>query len=447
LGEHPTLAELQKFLRGDLSMLEARTVVRHLLHGCKSCGETLLSLRVIKAKRLRSLRPRLDSAYDAGIEKALAAARDYRQHATRTSSKIQEALAVFKEKGLSGYLEDPQRFDKFISYEALLEGTQELRHEDPQKMVVLATLAAHIAGQFDPEEHGEQRVADLRCRALVELSNAHRVSDQLEEAHQTLGEAAEYYIQGTEDELLGARLFDVMASLHADSREFDIACEALDTVHAVYCKYGDFHLAGRALISKGLYTGYRGQAQEAIKMMQDGLALIDRDRDSALVFAAAHNLAYLLSECGKFREARQLIWQNRRYYEESAGKVNLLNLRALEGRINVGLDELERAEQAFSEVKQGFESANLPYKAALASLELAMVWIHQGRTAEARTLVLDTAQVFIDLKIHREALAAVLLLRSMFETRVATGLLLKKFIKFMKRAEFDSNSSFNPLAP
>src|SRR5258708_37390544 len=37
MSEHPTAAELEGLVRGDLTRDQARPVVRHLLRGCESC--------------------------------------------------------------------------------------------------------------------------------------------------------------------------------------------------------------------------------------------------------------------------------------------------------------------------------------------------------------------------------------------------------------------------
>ena len=79
-----------------------------------------------------------------------------------------------------------------------------------------------------------------------------------------------------------------------------------------------------------------------------------------------------------------------------------LKLRWLEGHIHVGLQDLDLAEQALREVRQGFEEAGLGYKAALAGLELGSVWLQQGSFADAEEIVLECADVFLCLGIRRE---------------------------------------------
>jgi tetratricopeptide (TPR) repeat protein len=270
---------------------------------------------------------------------------------------------------------------------------------------------------------------------LLELANAHRVADCLDDAERALGEALHAFDQGTRGDLLQARLGDVRASLLADRRLFEEASQALDTVHAIYCRRGDGHLAGRALISKGIYVGYAGAPEEAIRLLREGLSLIDADRDAALVYGALHNQAHFLLTCGRLREARALLWRSPLSPESVGGRVNLLKIQWLAAQVDADLGDLRRAEEGFRDVKQGFEEAGLYYKAALVSLEMATVCLRQGRQDEARALVVEALGVFTVLRIQREALGSLLLLDRAFEERAATGAMVEAVIELLKSAE------------
>lgn len=445
MSSHPSAAELQEFLRGGLSTRQSRSVVLHLLRGCENCREAVAPhMQALLGERDGEvqLSSELDAAYEMALDRAYSTALERTSRGRRWSPEVEEALALFRVQAKGEAREPLPVAGGLEEYEGLLERAQEVRHTDPKQMVELARQAVLSAGRLDPERYGPELVANLRCRAEVELGNACRVADRLDEAERSLERAASYYLQGTGDPHLGARLFDVQASLDADRRRFDVACEALDAVHSFYTSRGDQHLAGRTLISKGLYTGYSGDAEEALRLLERGLSLVDAQRDPALAAAAVHNQVRFLADCGRFREARKLLWQHREHLQQVSSWVNQIKLRWIEGQINAGLGELDRAEEALLKVKDGFLKADLPYKAALVSLELAMVLLRQGRADEARDLGLEAAEVFTALKIHREGLAAVLLLRKAFETRVATTSLLERVIRFMTRAEHDPNVSF-----
>lgn len=446
MNDHPTLVELEGFLRGDLPVRDSRSVVIHLLDGCNRCREVVspyMGALFGDDPAEVELSAELNAAYDTAIDRAFSAARE-RLRQRRESSRLQEALSLFKAKTITGSTAaaTAPASPELADFEELLERGQQARHDDPRQMVGLAQQALLVAEHLSAERLGPHQVADLRCRALTELGNAWRVSDRLDEAEKTLMHAASLYLQGTGEPRLGARLFDVQASLDADRRRFEAAGEELDAVYAFHRRQGDDHLAGRALISKGMYAGYGGRTEEAIRLLRRGLARIDAERDPGLAAAALHNQARLLVDAGRFREARTLVWRDRQRIEQAGGRVRQLKLRWLEGQIHAGLGELDQAEQALREVKEGFHQADLHYKEALTSLEMATVLLQQGRADEARGLVLEAAEVFNALKVHREALAAVLLLRKAFETQAATAALLHRVVHFLTRAEHDPSISF-----
>lgn len=61
---------------------------------------------------------------------------------------------------------------------------------------------------------------------------------------------------------------------------------------------------------------------------------------------------------------------------------------------------------ALEQVRGEFSARQLPYEAALASLELALLWLQAGRLAEVRELARGMSWIFTAKKIQREALAA-----------------------------------------
>jgi tetratricopeptide (TPR) repeat protein len=163
--------------------------------------------------------------------------------------------------------------------------------------------------------------------------------------------------------------------------------------------------------------------------------MIDAGREPRLALTVVHNIAFFLVTCGRFREARTLVWQNLARYDEHGGKLDRVKLHGLRGLICAGLGELDRAEEYLLAARQGFEETGVRYHAAIAGLDLAVVWLRQGRRREARDLVLECVRVFLELRIHREALAAVLVLQRAFEKDLEADALLDKARDFLRRIE------------
>lgn len=445
MDDHPTPAELEGFVWNQLSAERFRAVAAHLARGCEECqavtgrafGAFLGKVEPPEAPMTAAK----EVEYDAALDRAFAAA--LRKKRKVFEDRKREALALLADPTLETLPEVPKHLRGLPLFEALLERSWSLRHDDPDQMVQLASWALLLAERLPTWPPGDPHVMDCRCRAWIELGNAHRVADNLDEADHALGWAAQMFIQGTQDEALAARMFDVQASLYGSQRLFDLAAAALEVVLRIHQRRGDDHLTGRAFVSKGIYAGYQGRAEEAVRLITEGLPLLDAVRDPQLVFAATHNKARFLMDCGRYREARIELFP---LYKlgGSGGRVNELKVRWLEGQIHAGLDRLDLAERNLRDVHQGFEAMGLGYKAALAGLELGAVLLRLGRMDEACEEVLEAAGVFLAIGIGREAGASLLLLRTACESKVADPILLDEVIHRLRGLE---GSPKNPEPP
>ncbi len=439
---HPTPAELEGLVLGGISAERRRAVISHLIHGCKECNERLSPYFYgLFGLENRTQAPPLPAEdYDQALDRAFAFVRQLSQNLPPLKTpeqKKQEVLTLLASGGLEALQDLPLYLQGLPVYEALLERSWSLRHENPDQMVQLAHCAVLMGDRLNEQEYGQKKSADLRCRAWVELANAYRVADQLDQADAALSQATELFLQGTREDLLGARFFDVLASQYVARRQFDPACNALDLVRLIYLRHGDEHLAGRALIMKGIFTGYRGDAEEAISLLQCGLSSVNEQSDPGLVFSATQSQARFLVDCGRFEDARSALQDLRARRLDIGGRVNELKVRWLEGQISVGLGELDDAEHALVEVKQGFGETGLTYKAALAGLELGAVWLRKKRADDAARVVLESTDVFLSLQIQREFLASVLMLRKAVEMKYLNLTLLRQVIDFLYKPERD----------
>lgn len=440
MDEHPTPAELEGFVWNQLTSERISAVVSHLIRGCVECRTGVARFFCALAGPSEPpevvLTPDEDAAYDAAFERAVAVA--LRKERDLFEDRKREALSLIFDADPESLPVIPAHLRGVPLIEALLERSRSLRHEDPERMIRLAQWAWLAAKNLNPQELGTQLLADHQCRVWLELGNAHRVADDLDQADEALGRAVELFLQSTQDETLAARLFDVQASLYGGRRRFDLATTALDLVLAIHQRRGDQHLTGRALIKKGIYIGYQGDAEEAVRLIGEGMRLVDAARDPHLIFVGAHNKARFLMDCDRFREARIAVFDLKRRGFDPGGRINELKVRWLEGQINAGLGKLDLAERDLREVQQGFEEMELGYKAALAGLELGAVLLRQGRPDEASEKVLAATDVFNFLRIDREARASVLLLRKAFERKMTDAAFLDYVIRLLR--ELDNGS-------
>jgi tetratricopeptide (TPR) repeat protein len=493
MSEHPTATELEGLVRGELSRKQARLVVRHLLRGCESCvaqiapfaamlltgaagtrhlehdtqataahsvGDAIpASFSGASARFRRRLvaatgaasgpgaaapssppealaatdRSFLEHAYDRAIDRAFAAVMRHGENAARNGARAGQALARLTSEELEALRDLPAELRGFAGYEALLDRSWAMRREDPKQMVKLAELAVAAAAGLGEEGFSAGQVEDFQARAAIELANAYRVTERMEEAQSGLEAARRHYREGSQDRLLGARLLEVEANVHGDRGELDEALASLDRALRVYRRHGDPHLAGRSLIKKGLFTSRAGRQQEAIELLTEGLEMIDPGQDGPLVLAAVHNTACCLVEGGRCREARSLLWRHLSLYEQHGGRQDRFKLRWLQARIYAGLGDHGRAERAFEEVRLGLREAGKAYSEAMATVELALLRLRQGREDAARGLAMEASELVLGLDISREASAALAVHMARLEkTAVVTPELVGQILQLLR---------------
>lgn len=332
-------------------------------------------------------------------------------------------------------------------YEALLFLSWESRYDDPWYMCHLAKVAAEMCDTFDPKVYGTQQIADLRARAWGELGNAYRVANRYREAEQALGTAFRFCHQGTGSRALSLRLLDLEASLLGTLRAFELAWDRLDTLTRMYREEGDLHLAGRALITKALYTYYSGDTDKACQLADEGLRLIDENRDPSLILIGTFNQVLFLVDAELYSEANRLLFEYRPRFTEQ-GRIAKIKLRGIDGCIHYGKGNLESAEIAFREEKAGFVEAEMTFACGVATLELSMTLLRQGRRTEAIQEGLESVALFFSLDIQREILATAGYLQRIFEDGTVELATLEKTVRWLRQkiVEYGLESG-KPLGP
>lgn len=426
MSQHPHRESLEDLLLSRLSGREAKKTVVHLLSGCDDCRENMSTLATAMfAPGSAGLEPQLsleeDAAYDRSISAAFANALEHeralmteRDGAERKTEELLRGLRRAEVPAL------PEGSATWGLCEILLEKSRSLRYSDRAGMLQLAHLAQLAADRLDREAYGAERRTDMQARAWAEMANAYRINDDFAQAEAAMACALDLRAQGTGDPLLYSRIADLNASLLCDQRRFKEAFRMLDLAFAIHRRYSDAHEVGRVVILKGLYTGYAGKTEEGLQLLVRGLSMIDRTRDSKLVFHTLHNILLFRVELGEYEQARIQLQRMRPLYAAYAAGSDLIKLHSIEGDIAAGLGDLETAEATFLQIRQEFDAAGLGYEASIISLDLASVWLRQGRTDEVRELVTEMVASFRGLGVEREAVSALHMLQESLKRDQAT---------------------------
>jgi tetratricopeptide (TPR) repeat protein len=452
---------LEIFSRGALSAAEALRVEFHLRSGCVACqrriDEVVRSLlRVAGGADVADIADIIDRA---AVAADTAAAEDAAWE--RVLAGLERRLAlVSRERGaapalVAELLGHPPaereavaraaRFRNLAVCELLIERSFEEGFQDPARAIELAGLALGLVDRLDAGWYGRSVVQDLRARAWAHLGNARRIASDLAGAEQALIHAESLLAEGSADPLEEARVLDLKASLLSDQGWFERAAEVLEEVIEIYEEIRDPHRRGRALISQGLFIGYAGQPEEAVGRISEGLALIDAAEEPRLALMARHNLAWFLNDCGRVGEALALLERTRCSYHSFGDPWTELRLLWLEGRIALGLGRDGEAEAGLRAVRESFLQQGLGYDAAMVTLDLAGLYLRQGRSAEVRRLAEEMLCTFLAQDVHRQAAAALAALQQAVEMDRATPRLVREIAAYLLRARKNPRLRFAGL--
>jgi len=432
---HPSAAELDRFLLGEMSPRQAAPVISHLLTGCPRCREAMvpLSSLVFATGPTPEEVPSSGAEYDFPMFKAFATARQY---AAVNKERSGDRPAFQRSPvSLEALPANPPKQTAQERCEALIERCRTLRYSDPEGMVLSASLAVNLAQQALSKQGESADLIDLEARAWAELGNAHRVADDMVEAEATLSRALIRSGEGTGDPLLLARIMDLTASLYIDQRRFQEARQLLDSVYAIYQHTGDTQAAARTFISRGLASNRAFDPEEAIGFLAEGIRRIDPTHDPKLILAAVHGLLWSLVDAGRDVQANWLLAEARPLYEAHGERFDRLPQLWLEGRIASHLGQDEKAETILLRVREEYRDSDIAYDVALVSLDLATLWLRQGRTAEIKSLLDETIAILNAKHLQREALGALLMLKKAFESDQATAALVRTATIELSRLE------------
>ena len=448
---------MERFILGRLPAAERRSVLRHLLTGCSLCQEATGGLWTPAEDDLESLLPFVDLDEEGLGEPS----DEYDQVFDRVFHQLaaQEATAA-RERTLGRELFDELmqhpaarqhllvgnslRFRSRTLCEILLQESFEAGFRDVVRSLDLARLAVALVGFLGEESCGSTEILDsLKARAWAQLGNAFRVNQDHQSAESTFTHTEPYLsVPGRIGLIDKARVLDLLASLRKDQRRFAEAGQILDRVGSIYRRLGQWHLLGRTLHQKAVVMGDAGDNETEMNLLRRALDLLDPQEDPRIFLAARHNLIIALNDSGRSREAFALLFHTRPLYLKMGDRMNLLRLRWTEGLVARGLQRNDQAEAAFREVRDAFLDLGLSYDAAVAALDLASIYVLQGKNQEVCQIAEETLGIFQANDLHREAIMALMMFLSAARQEQAGVELVQQVSNFLKQSRNDPEMRF-----
>lgn len=460
-NQHPTREALELFVNGRLPAMEMQDVSRHILAGCDECRDVAASMwqtgEAPGDRPVTALLPEKPEAveksdsYDEVFDRVFRRIKERDAGAPREQATARQLLDELMAQRVPArqlmIVANSSRFHHPLLCGLLIEESRRIGFEDPSQAVHSARLALAIADLLTAESCGGSEAREgLWCRAMAQLANALRVNNQHDEAQRTFLPVEELIQEGKIGLSDLAGVLDLRASLHRDFRQFAAASALLERVILIYQKLGQWNLLGRALLQRSAICGEMGDFETEMTLLRRSLDLLDPHEDPRTFLVARHNLIMALNQSGRSREAFALLFHTRPLYLRMGDRMTLLRLRWVEGAVALGLDRLDQAEVAFREVRDAYIELALDYDAAVVSLELASVYVRQGRAGDLRRLAQEMLVVFTTREIHREALQALSYFCGAARLEEVGITLVREISDFLKQARNNPDLRFVPPA-
>lgn len=409
----PSPDSLLRLLGGSLEGEEARAWILHHLEVCTECRQRLREeFGVDGAEELAHL---TSPAWDLELSRERVRAREAVEELRRLPAE-QRWAAIEKE----------ERYQTWGVAEALLADCHDGWVTDLQLALQCARSAVFVLRRLEPDGIPQEAVEELSARAWAYLGNSLRITSDLREAEEAFEKAEEHWIAAGQDPLLEAELLSLKSSLRRDQRRFAEGEELVLRAVALCSEHGHQPLAASTLITYANLLREEGRPEDSLSVAERALFLTDRKNDPRLFFLASWARLQGLVESGRLAEAQARLEPVRRLVREHARPLEKLRWHWYEGRIAGVEGRLGDAEEIFRTVRERYLSLANGYNAALATLDLAAVYLRQRRDAEIKQLAAEMLPIFESRDVRREALAALLLFRHAAEAEVMTGHLLRE---------------------
>ena len=399
---------------------------RHLTNLCPHCRAELEAF----SSGYRPL-----PATERELSRTLAVTREELVEAQRW---IAELKALAPEERIGRVERARTRFRGRMFTRCLLEESRSHLPDDPQESHTWAHLA--LASVFYAT--GQD---DLFVRAIAYQANALRILGEPAGAREGFVWARKHIQQrGVVDIEVYAELDRLQASLHLDLRAFDEAEQLLSRSAMLYGLLKDHEGSATVLLKLANLYMFRGDITLALQIDHKLLELVTPEHDPRLYLYARFNFAHHLVEAGDMAAARDLIAYDEDLYEAHGDETTRINLLWLSGRIAAATGEVEIAESKLSQARDAYAQQGNGFDVACICLDLALLYYQEGKTEKLTEVASQAVVLFGREEVHRDALAALILLRDAAKAQTLTAMTIEKVARFLKEARTNPSARLEP---
>jgi len=120
----------------------------------------------------------------------------------------------------------------------------------------------------------------------------------------------------------------------------------------------------------------------------------------------------------------------------------MLRPSVVRGDVAAGMGDLDAAERAYLATRDGFVAQGIGYDAAMVSLDLAVLYLREGRTADVRRIAEEMLPIFAAQDVHREALAALTLFQEAARQDQLTVERAREVVTYLREARSEPGVRF-----
>jgi transcriptional regulator with XRE-family HTH domain/tetratricopeptide (TPR) repeat protein len=348
--------------------------------------------------------------------------------ARRQAGELWESMKGLTARDCRVLVDGAREYKNWAFAELLSHESERSAAKDAVMASELATLALRVAELASVEEARRPR---LQGYAWFFVANARRVFGDLPGAEEACSQALRLWkVPSSADPgpLQEWRVLDLEASLRREQRRWDEALRLHDRARAT----APPEEQSLILLNKSMTMEQSGAHELAIEILIQAAYGVDAHKNPRLAFAVHANLALNLSRLGRFTDAESFLPEARRLASELGTGLDLTRLRWVEGLTAAGLGRRGEAIEVLSQVREEFLSQAIAYDAALVSLELAVLYLEDGRVEAVKALARQTVPLFQAQGVHREAMAAIRLFQDAVEKEEATAEMARRLLDRLK---------------
>jgi tetratricopeptide (TPR) repeat protein/DNA-binding XRE family transcriptional regulator len=310
---------------------------------------------------------------------------------------------------------------------------------NPERAAELAEAALVVAELVPGDERFRRRLEGF---AWAHLGNVHRAGGDLKQADAAFSRSIASWAAGAGGDpyrfLDAGRVWGMEASLRMHQDRFP---EALLLIHEALAE-ATYKERPYLLLTHAKILEEMESYDQALKVLRQAAAIIPPH----LGFPNRFNILVNLCNLDRHEEAESLMPELLEEGLTFATGSDQVRLRWLQGRIAAGRGQTAEALDHLWAVRAEFLERGNPYDTATVSLELARIYLEEGRTGAVKNLAAESAPIFASQDLHAQAQAALRLFQEAAEQEAASVELVVRIVKYLQRARRSPELRFDALA-